>query len=220
MAATYKILIMGASYGSLLASKLLFGGHNIKLVCLPAEADLINAEGFRVRLPVRGRKDAGRTRFAQAAGQGQRRRHRRRRSEGLRPRRSRHAGAAISLAGRARTARRGGAGQGALHVDHEHAAARLFAAHPGPGCRRAQARLYRLQRLGQLRSGLHHAVQPRPPGDPAAGGEGQRAAGDPADQLQGRALSFGPAHRDAAPAAGGDRGDPLRYAARARSSCR
>ncbi len=56
MAATYNILIMGASYGSLLASKLLFGGHNIKLVCLPAEAGLINAEGFRVRLPVRGRQ--------------------------------------------------------------------------------------------------------------------------------------------------------------------
>jgi hypothetical protein len=57
MPATYNILIMGASYGSLLASKLLFGGHKIKLVCLPAEADLINAEGFRVRLPVKGRKD-------------------------------------------------------------------------------------------------------------------------------------------------------------------
>ena len=54
-ARTYKILLMGASYGSLLASKLLFGGHSIHLVCLPAEADLINAEGFRVRLPVRGR---------------------------------------------------------------------------------------------------------------------------------------------------------------------
>jgi hypothetical protein len=48
---------MGASYGSLLASKMLFGGHTIHLVCLPAEADLINAEGFRVRLPIRGRKD-------------------------------------------------------------------------------------------------------------------------------------------------------------------
>ena len=46
---------MGASYGSLLASKLLFGGHSIHLVCLPAEADLINAEGFKVKLPVRGR---------------------------------------------------------------------------------------------------------------------------------------------------------------------
>ena len=54
---SYNILLMGASYGSLLASKMLFGGHTIHLVCLPAEADLINAEGFRVRLPVRGRKD-------------------------------------------------------------------------------------------------------------------------------------------------------------------
>ena len=53
----YNILLMGASYGSLLASKLLFGGHSIHLVCLPAEADLINAEGFKVKLPVRGRKD-------------------------------------------------------------------------------------------------------------------------------------------------------------------
>src|ERR1700712_166305 len=52
-----KILILGASYGSLLASKLLFAGHEVKLVCLPAEADLINAEGFRVRMPVRGRKE-------------------------------------------------------------------------------------------------------------------------------------------------------------------
>ncbi len=53
----HKILLMGASYGSLLASKLLFGGHSIHLVCLPAEADLINAEGFSVKMPVRGRKD-------------------------------------------------------------------------------------------------------------------------------------------------------------------
>ena len=54
---SYNILLMGASYGSLLASKLLFGGHSIHLVCLPAEADLINAEGFKVTLPIRGRKD-------------------------------------------------------------------------------------------------------------------------------------------------------------------
>ncbi len=57
MPATYNILLLGASYGSLLASKLLFGGHSIHLVCLPVEADLINAEGFKVRLPIRGRKD-------------------------------------------------------------------------------------------------------------------------------------------------------------------
>src|SRR5713101_8141104 len=53
----YKIMIMGASYGSLLASKILFGSHQLHLICLPAEADLINGEGFRVRMPVKGRKD-------------------------------------------------------------------------------------------------------------------------------------------------------------------
>jgi len=52
-----KILILGASYGSLLASKLLFAGHEVKLVCLPAEAELIDSEGFRVRMPVRGRSE-------------------------------------------------------------------------------------------------------------------------------------------------------------------
>ena len=57
MPGPYKILFLGAAYGSLLASKLLFGGHTIKLVCLPAEADAINQDGIRVRLPVRGRKD-------------------------------------------------------------------------------------------------------------------------------------------------------------------
>ncbi len=53
----YNVLIMGASYGSLLATKLLFGGHRIKLICLPAEVEAINTEGARVRLPVRGRKE-------------------------------------------------------------------------------------------------------------------------------------------------------------------
>lgn len=54
---TFNVLILGASYGSLLATKLLFAGHKIKLVCLPAEADAINKDGARVRLPVKGRKD-------------------------------------------------------------------------------------------------------------------------------------------------------------------
>ncbi len=83
MPATYKILIMGASYGSLLASKILFGGHSVHLVCLPAEADLINAEGFRVRMPVKGRKDQIEIELTQIAGQGQCRRRRRSKSQGL-----------------------------------------------------------------------------------------------------------------------------------------
>ena len=53
----FNVLIMGASYGSLLATKLLFAGHKVKLVCLPAEADAINKDGALVRLPVKGRKD-------------------------------------------------------------------------------------------------------------------------------------------------------------------
>ncbi len=55
MSTTYDTLIMGASYGSLLATKLLLAGHNAKLICLPDEADLINKAGTRVRLPVKGR---------------------------------------------------------------------------------------------------------------------------------------------------------------------
>ena len=45
----YKILIFGASYGSLLATKLGLAGHSSYLICLPAEAELINAAGARVR---------------------------------------------------------------------------------------------------------------------------------------------------------------------------
>lgn len=55
MARSYDILILGASYGSLLATKALLAGHNVTLACLPAEAELINAEGTRVRLPIKGR---------------------------------------------------------------------------------------------------------------------------------------------------------------------
>ncbi|MDP2639235.1 MAG: hypothetical protein Q8Q16_01015 [Betaproteobacteria bacterium] len=56
MGTTYKILIMGASYGSLLGTKLALAGHTVKLVCLPPEAELINQEGAIVRLPVKGRE--------------------------------------------------------------------------------------------------------------------------------------------------------------------
>ena len=51
-----KILILGASYGSLLGAKLALAGHEVKLVCLPQEASLINAKGAVVRMPVKGRE--------------------------------------------------------------------------------------------------------------------------------------------------------------------
>ncbi|HEX9396355.1 MAG TPA: hypothetical protein VF943_06380 [Burkholderiales bacterium] len=55
MTKPYNILILGASYGSLLATKLALAGHNAKMICLPAEAELINKEGAVVRMPVKGR---------------------------------------------------------------------------------------------------------------------------------------------------------------------
>ena len=56
MSTSYNVLILGASYGSLLATKLAMAGHNVKLVCLPAEAAAINQDGAVVRLPVKGRE--------------------------------------------------------------------------------------------------------------------------------------------------------------------
>ncbi|HRK17923.1 MAG TPA: hypothetical protein PK970_03120 [Hyphomicrobiaceae bacterium] len=53
---SYDILILGASYGSLLATKLALGGHNTTMVCLPNEVELFNSEGAIVRIPVKGRE--------------------------------------------------------------------------------------------------------------------------------------------------------------------
>jgi hypothetical protein len=48
-----NILILGASYGSLLGTKLLMAGHNVTLVCRRKTADLINREGTQVRIKLR-----------------------------------------------------------------------------------------------------------------------------------------------------------------------
>jgi hypothetical protein len=48
-----NVLILGASYGSLLAAKLVAAGHHATLVCRAPTAELINKEGIRVRLPVK-----------------------------------------------------------------------------------------------------------------------------------------------------------------------
>ena len=51
-----RVLILGASYGSLFGTKLLMAGHQVALVCTKPTADLINREGTLVRFPIRGRK--------------------------------------------------------------------------------------------------------------------------------------------------------------------
>ncbi|MES2168024.1 MAG: 2-dehydropantoate 2-reductase N-terminal domain-containing protein [Pseudomonadota bacterium] len=48
-----NILILGASYGSLLGTKLLMAGHNVTLVCRKNTAELINSDGTEVRIKLR-----------------------------------------------------------------------------------------------------------------------------------------------------------------------
>ena len=55
MSTKYKILIMGASYGSLLGTKLALAGHAVKLVCLPVEVEAFNKDGAIIRMPIKGR---------------------------------------------------------------------------------------------------------------------------------------------------------------------
>jgi ketopantoate reductase len=51
-----NVLVLGASYGSLFATRLLMAGYRVTLVCTRPTAQLIRREGTRVRFPVRGRE--------------------------------------------------------------------------------------------------------------------------------------------------------------------
>ena len=55
----FNLLILGASYGSLFASKIALAGHDACMVCLPDEEKLINQRGIVIRLPVRGPSCSG-----------------------------------------------------------------------------------------------------------------------------------------------------------------
>jgi len=55
-----NVLILGASYGSLLGTKLAMAGHNATLVCRHKTAELINQNGTEVRIKFRG-EDVHRT---------------------------------------------------------------------------------------------------------------------------------------------------------------
>jgi len=48
-----RILILGASYGSLLSTKLLMAGHDVSLICRAQTAALINREGTDVRIKLK-----------------------------------------------------------------------------------------------------------------------------------------------------------------------
>ena len=63
-----KMLILGASYGSLLSTKLLMAGHDVTLICRSASAALINSEGTEVRIKLRDEDEHRAIRSADLAG--------------------------------------------------------------------------------------------------------------------------------------------------------
>jgi hypothetical protein len=50
----YRVLILGASYGSLFGTKCLMAGHDVTMVCRAPTAELINARGTEVRIKLKG----------------------------------------------------------------------------------------------------------------------------------------------------------------------
>ena len=63
-----KMLILGASYGSLLSTKLLMAGHDVTLICRSTSAALINKEGTEVRIKLRDEDEHRAFRSADLAG--------------------------------------------------------------------------------------------------------------------------------------------------------
>lgn len=64
----FKILVLGASYGSLFGTKSAMAGHDVTLVCRQATADLINRNGTEVRLTLKDESAARKIRSADLAG--------------------------------------------------------------------------------------------------------------------------------------------------------
>ena len=63
-----RVLILGASYGSLLSTKLLMAGHDVTLVCRDVTANLINTEGTIVRLKLKDENEPRLIRSADLVG--------------------------------------------------------------------------------------------------------------------------------------------------------
>jgi len=63
-----RILILGASYGSLFGTKLLMAVHDVTLVCRRATADLINQSGTEVCLPLKDERVPRRIRSSELSG--------------------------------------------------------------------------------------------------------------------------------------------------------
>ncbi len=64
----FKILVLGASYGSLFGTKCAMAGHDVTLVCRSETADLINRAGTVVRIKLKGEPVARAIRSADLIG--------------------------------------------------------------------------------------------------------------------------------------------------------
>ncbi len=64
-----RILILGASYGSLLGTKFAAAGNDVTLVCQPATVEVINRDGCIVRMPIRGHQGLTEIHSKQLPGQ-------------------------------------------------------------------------------------------------------------------------------------------------------
>jgi hypothetical protein len=65
---TFRIVVLGASYGSLFGTKCAMAGHDVTLVCRPATASLINRYGTDVRIKFKGEIAARSIRSADLSG--------------------------------------------------------------------------------------------------------------------------------------------------------
>ena len=121
----HNVLILGASYGSLFATKLAMAGHTAQLVCLPDEVDLINSEGAIVKMPIGGREGLTDIRTTDLSGSVSACGSGPCTSGGIRPRRTCHARAPVSVQRHQESAwPHRGIGT-TLLVDHEYASTTL-----------------------------------------------------------------------------------------------
>ena len=188
---TYNTLILGASYGSLLAIKLLLAGHRVKLVCLPDEAKLINKQGTRVRMPAKARDGLVEIDSRQLPGT----------LSAATPdavdpaefdlialamQEPQYRAPAIrKLLDAVATSR-----VPCMSIMNMPPPA-LPCTHTGPRYRCAERLLHRPDGVGQLRPCIDDALQSGPPALSPAGRRDECAAGQPADQFQGGPVRFG-----------------------------
>ena len=183
-----NILILGASYGSLLGTKLLMAGHNVTLVCRRKTAELINRDGTEVRIKLRdeavhraifsrdlpGKLDATTPQDVDLS---------RYDLVGLAMQEPQYTNHTIRVLDD--QDRRGGA---SVSVDHEHAALALSQADPGAGGDGSGGGLYQRVGMGAVRAGTGVAMLARSAGFSSAGRGGECPPCRPADELQGRGI--------------------------------